>query len=138
MTLTTTTLIGRFTKDFDALPDATKELYLKNALKLTARVSELLSAYGKDLTVTSGWRPKSYNLQIGGSTNSHHCTCLAIDLWDPDKAFGLWCMANLNRLKEIGLYMEALTTTHKSPEKEKRWVHLQAIAPKSGSTVFNP
>jgi Peptidase M15 len=137
--ITPTSLISMFKKDFDQLDSVTQELYTKNATKLTARVSELVSRWGgKEPQMTSGWRPKSYNARIGGSTNSKHCSCEAIDLWDPDMSFGKWCFENQAVLKEIGLYMEALTTTHKSDQPSKRWLHLQSSPPRSNSTVFNP
>lgn len=131
-------LISPFQDTFDQLKNETRELYLKNAITLCAKVSELLSAYGKELKQTSGWRPMSYNAQIGGSPKSHHCSCQAVDLSDPDEAFGQWCTSNVGRLRELGLYMESLTTTHASSNPKKRWVHLQSVAPRSGSVIFKP
>lgn len=136
--MTPNDLIGKFKKDFDLLKEDTKEQYLKNANMITARASELLSAFGKDLPITSGWRPASYNAQVGGSPNSKHCTCQAVDIWDADKKLGEWCVANIERLKDVGIWMESLATTHKSDDPKKRWVHWQCVAPKSGNIIFNP
>ncbi len=136
--MTPSDLIGKFEKDFDALNEDLKEQYLKNAALITSKASELLSAYGKEAAITSGWRPLSYNLQVGGSKNSKHITMQAVDLWDPEKKLGEWCVANIERLKEVGIYMESLATTHASSDPKKRWVHWQCVAPKSGSIIFNP
>jgi uncharacterized protein YcbK (DUF882 family) len=136
--MTSSDIIGKFKKDFDALNDDLKEQYLKNATLISSKASELLSAFGKDMPITSGWRPLSYNLQVGGSKNSKHISCLAVDLHDPDKKLGEWCVANIERLKEVGIYMESLATTHASSDPKKRWVHWQCVAPKSGSIIFNP
>jgi uncharacterized protein YcbK (DUF882 family) len=136
--MTANDIIGKFKKDFEALNDDLKEQYLKNATLISSKASELLSAFGKDMPITSGWRPQSYNLQVGGSKNSKHCLCLAVDLHDPDKKLGEWCVANIERLKEVGIYMESLATTHASSDPKKRWVHWQCVAPKSGSIIFNP
>lgn len=131
-------LILKFKDSFEQLPEETRDLYLKNAIALCGKVSETLSAFGHETKITSGWRPKSYNAQIGGSPNSLHCTCQAVDLWDPDESFGHWCTSNVGRLREIGLYMESLTTTHASADPKKKWVHLQSVAPKSGNVIFIP
>lgn len=136
--MTPSDLVGRFQKDFDLLSDDLKEQYLKNAAQITSKASELISAFGSIVTITSGWRPLSYNLKVGGAKNSKHITCQAVDLWDPDKKLGEWCVANIERLKEVGIYMESLAKTHASDDPKKRWVHWQCVAPKSGSIIFNP
>lgn len=123
--------LGKFKDD----PECDYDV-LKNAQVILAKASELLSRAGyKVIKITSGFRPKSYNKQIGGSPTSKHCYGQAIDLWDPDKSLGHWCLENLNTLEELGLYMEDLSTTHKDPH---RWVHLTYVAPKSGKRVFLP
>ena len=116
-----------------------KEDLDKNALLLIAKVSELLSRMGNpDITVTSGWRPLAHNLAIGGSKNSHHVWARAIDIWDPKKILGKWCMDNIEALREIGLYMESLVKTHASEDEEERWLHLQSVPPPSKNIVFIP
>ena len=107
-----------------------------NTNKTIARASELLSRAGIDKAyVTSGWRPKSINSSVGGAPNSLHIYCLAIDIFDKDKKFGLWCIQNIEALAEIGLWMESLTKTHAGDEP---WVHLQCNPPKSNNRVFLP
>lgn len=130
--LTEKEYFGRWTSH----PERTEEIN-KNAKILLSKVSFLLSLYGKELTVTSGFRPRDYNTSIKGAPNSAHIFGCAIDLWDPDKSFGKFCLDNIEILKEQGLYMETLIKTHHrlSPPK-KWWVHLQTIRPKSGNIVF--
>lgn len=127
--------LGRFKDN----PELTEDL-LKNAKKTIARASELCQRFDPKFNpvITSGFRPVSYNKSIGGSQNSKHCFCNAVDIWDPEKKLGLWCLQNIETLKELGLYMESLVTTHSSDDKTKLWVHLQCVAPKSGSIVFTP
>lgn len=118
-------------------PERTEEIN-KNAKVLLSKVSFLLSMYGKELVVTSGFRPKDYNISIGGSKNSAHCYAQAIDLWDRDKSFGKFCLDNIEVLKDQGLYMESLIVTHKGLDSKKWWVHLQVRRPASNNIVFMP
>ncbi len=110
----------------------------KNAAKIVALASEICARAGVKAVCTSGWRPESHNKRIGGSLKSKHIHCQAIDLWDPDKCLGEWCVSNIEALVELGLYMESLTVTHKSPERTGRWLHLQFVAPASSNRVFMP
>lgn len=144
--MTVTDLLSPFT--LDDLSEFTQELYLKNAAVTVSKVSELLSRFGQDRKKTSGYRPISYNKQIGGSPTSKHLTCQAIDLEDNDKMLGDWCYDNLGTLRELGLSMESLsyvdpTTkqlmgTHSGFGGKLPWVHLQTVPPPSGHTVFIP
>lgn len=126
--------LGRWAKH----PEVTEDV-LKNAKVVVSKVSELLSRMGVDkVVITSGFRPHAYNAQIGGSKNSLHCKGLAIDLSDPDEKIGKWCVANVEALREIGLFMESLERTHKDKEPQKKWCHLQAKGPPSGNIIFLP
>lgn len=69
---------------------------------------------------------------------SKHLTCEAIDLWDPDKKIGNWCVGNIEFLQEHDVWMESLVVTHKSAEASGRWIHLQNVAPSSGNRIFMP
>lgn len=126
---------GKFEDSLELTPSLRK-----NAVKIISLTSELLSRFDPNfkITITSGFRPVSYNKQIGGSANSKHCFCQAIDIWDPDKLLGKWCLLNLETLKELGLYMESLTTTHAGDDPKKYWIHLQSVPPKSAHLVFIP
>jgi uncharacterized protein YcbK (DUF882 family) len=105
--------------------------YRANATKLLLKVNQLLKSFGSDRTVNSGWRPLTVNQQAGGSKNSHHIKCNAIDLEDGDGKLAEWCAQHLDVMELCGLYME-----HKSATPT--WCHLQQIAPKSGNRIFRP
>jgi uncharacterized protein YcbK (DUF882 family) len=112
---------------------------IKNATVLIAKVSTLLSlAQIENVKITSGFRPKSYNKQIGGSEKSWHCFGAAIDLQDPTREIGKWCQTNIRYLMDNGLYMESLSITHKSESPSGLWTHLQSKAPRSGNPIFLP
>jgi hypothetical protein len=104
---------------------------LKNADKIIARASELLSAFGEKRKVSSGWRPTSINKQVGGAKNSQHIYGNAVDIEDKDGRLKKFCVENIERLIEIGLWMEDVTAT-------PTWVHLQSVPPKSGDRIFKP
>lgn len=113
------------------IPKGQEEEIFGNARITVARASELLSAFGEDRKVTSGYRPASINKAQGGAPNSLHMYALAVDLSDPDRRLGAWCLANPKRLEEIGLWVESLTST-------PGWVHVQCRPPKSGKRFFIP
>lgn len=131
--------VSDYFKQFRDSDEITEDVE-KNAKILIAKVSHLLSMipYEGPIIITSGFRPKSYNKKIGGSTNSHHCWGNAIDLSDPDETIGRWCQNNIAYLRENGLYIESLCVTHKSEKPSGKWTHIQTKAPKSGSQIFLP
>lgn len=103
-----------------------------NAAKTVAKASELLAAFGEDRKVTSGWRPTSINAATpGAAKKSNHMYGLAVDLEDADGRLGKWCIDNIERLIEIGLWMESKAST-------PSWVHVQTVAPRSGHRIFSP
>lgn len=111
---------------------------IKNYNTLIPLVNQLLEIFfidNKDAprrNVTSGYRPAEINATIpGAAKKSNHMKCAAVDLGDSDKLLGEWCVKNIDKLKQIGLYMESLSTTHKL--KGKEWVHLQIV-----KTINNP
>lgn len=102
-----------------------------NLFDLLPRVNLIRFEYGKALYVSSGYRPPSINKKAGGSKNSSHLKCQAVDFKDPDGAFAKWCLDNLDLLKKAGLFME-------DPRWTPGWVHLMSRAPRSGKRVFVP
>lgn len=120
-------LMGR---DKKYLLEYTTEVEI-NLDKLLIPLNKLRAAYGKAMTVTSGWRPASINVAAGGAKKSNHMLGLACDFKDSDGSLAAWCMKNLTLLEEYGLWMENSAAT-------KGWVHLQCVAPKSGNRVFKP
>jgi hypothetical protein len=75
---------------------------------------------------------------VGGSSSSKHIFAQAIDVSDPERAFGNWLAANVALLRTRGCAIESLTTTHASEDPLKRWVHLQIVIPASNNVIFTP
>lgn len=103
----------------------------KNLQLLHHSLNKFRKIYNKPLTVSSGYRPVQYNQNAGGAKKSNHMSCLACDFLDKDGALDMFCISNLDALKECGLYLE-------HPKWTLGWCHLQVIAPSSKSRVFIP
>jgi hypothetical protein len=102
-----------------------------NAIDLLDRVNKFRAEYGKPMYVTSGYRSPEHNAKIGGSKNSAHMSCQAIDFKDSDNAIKEFIAKDLDILVRCDLYMEdPLVTTN--------WVHLSNRPTKSGNRVFKP
>ena len=111
--------------------ELTRELRA-NARDTVRRVNRLLKRAGLNAAVSSGWRPAAINATIpGAAMGSKHISCLAIDLEDGSGALDAWCMAHLDVLEEIGLWLE-------HPDATPGWCHLQTQPPRSGNRVFSP
>lgn len=103
-----------------------------NAATTISLVNALLAAFGHDRGITSGWRPVEVNKLVpGAALRSNHTRCLACDVADADGLLDAWCLANLDLLERLGLWLE-------SPVKTPGWCHLQIVPPKSGNRVFLP
>ncbi len=103
-----------------------------NARETVRRVNLLLRRAGLARKITSGWRPAAVNAAVpGAARGSKHISCLAIDLEDRDGQLDAWCMAHLDVLAEIGLWLE-------HPDATPDWCHLQIQPPRSGNRVFEP
>ncbi|MES2415089.1 MAG: hypothetical protein V4614_14880 [Pseudomonadota bacterium] len=66
-----------------------------------------------------------------GAPNSSHKEGQAVDRYDPGNKIDDWCLANLEKLVECGIYIEHPTAT-------VGWSHWTIRAPKSGRRVFYP
>lgn len=75
-----------------------------------------------------GFRPQEYAL---GAAHSAHKEGLAVDIYDPDGKIDAWCMANQEKLKQCGIYIE-------HPYATLSWSHWTIRPPASGNTVFYP
>lgn len=133
-----------------------KELYGQNTVAeipiqaqqnmddLLPRLNKVRAAWGKPMTVTSGFRSMQQhmdihwikalrerrpfsNLQV--PLNSRHLTGQACDFADPDGTLYKWAEANVALLESAGLYCEQGT---------KGWLHCQSVAPRSGKRFFLP
>lgn len=101
-----------------------------SAIATVKTLNALQDCYGKELTITSGYRPPQLNETIPHAAKGDaHERCLGVDLHDPDKAVSKWCLEHIEILVGLGLWME-------SPEDAHDHVHLQCIAPRSGNRVF--
>lgn len=120
-------LMGR---DISFSSEYTQEIS-DNLDKLLVQLNIVRDLYGKPMYVSSGWRPSSVNTSVGGSKKSNHMIGLACDFKDTDRQLTEWCLKNIQKLTELGLYME-------SPDSTPTWVHLQLKAPKSGNNPFIP
>ena len=104
----------------------------RNAEVVVARVNALLRHACIACGVNSGWRPRAVNAEVpNASPRSRHITCEAIDLADPDDRLDGWCMANLEVLEAIGLWLE-------HPDATPGWWHVQIVPPRTGRRVFEP
>lgn len=118
-------LMGRVT-----LGELSPEL-VANANTIVPRVNMLLDAFGEYRSVSSGYRRPEDNKKAGGAKLSNHMICAACDLVDVDGKLDAFCMANLQLLKNIGLWLE-------HPDSTPTWTHVQCVAPKSLNRVFKP
>ena len=117
--------------------DLTDEI-IQNAQITVERVNEVLLAFHDDMgialeTVASGWRPAVVNEATSNAAKSStHLTAEAVDLRDtPDRDLARWCLRNLKRLDDAGLWMV-------DPQWTPTWVHLQIRPPKSERRVYVP
>ncbi|MCC7080576.1 MAG: hypothetical protein IT530_07885 [Burkholderiales bacterium] len=103
-----------------------------NAQLMVARANALLQRAGCACAVNSGWRPQAVNARLpNASPRSRHLTCEAIDLNDPCDRLDGWCMAHLDALESIGLWLE-------HPDATPGWCHVQIVPPRSRRRVFEP
>jgi len=110
-------------------PEFTEEIQ-KNGKHTVETVNKLLSVFGQDRQLTSGWRPVAVNKRTkGASKTSRHLTARAADIDDRDRVLTAFCLLNQDLLEELGLWME-------SPERTPRWVHVQTTEPPSKKRVF--
>ena len=113
------------------LAELTPEL-LGNANTTVPAANELLDRFGEFRGCNSGYRSPEDQMRINPSApKSKHMLCAAIDLEDKDNKLKTWCLANLQVLEELGLYME-------HPNSTPTWIHVQIVAPHSGNRVFKP
>lgn len=92
----------------------------------------VLIASNKRSLVNSGWRPPAINAATpNAAAKSRHMTGQACDVSDPTGSLDKWCMANIEELEHIGLWMEA-------PSATPGWCHLQTVPPRSGRRIFQP
>lgn len=113
-------------------PDELTVQIRENAAVTIRRANSLLTTFGEDRAVTSGWRPKAVNEATHGAAPlSKHMTGQAIDLADPEGDLDQFCLDHPDVLANIGLWQE-------HPASTKGWCHVQIVPPRSGNRVFYP
>lgn len=104
----------------------------ENIDDLLVRINKVRTAYGKPMTVASGWRTVEINnMTPNAAPRSNHCLGLACDIRDSDGKLRTWVLANLQLLKDVGLWIE-------EPSYTKNWIHFQSVPPGSRKRVFVP
>lgn len=113
-----------------------------SALHLISKVNELLEHFyasesaASARSITSGYRPVEINTAVkNAAKGSHHQFCRAVDLLDTDRKLMKFCLANLELLQKLDLWMEDPRWTK---GKVTNWLHLQVVSPKSGKRIFVP
>ena len=118
---------------------------IATAKVLLERVNALLQDFADDTgldvrQVASGWRPRGVNdATANAAVGSTHLTGQGIDLRDTaNRDLARWCLANLDTLEAIGLWMEDPQWTWHEKAGGAPWVHLQIRPPGSGRRVYVP
>lgn len=107
-----------------------------NAGELAARLNRLQTSFGKQLKLSSGYRPKAINdqwLKKGGSPDSWHLDAAAADIEDPKGILAKWVHDEEGLVAHFGLWMEK---TNRDNGKPRGWVHFQIYPPASGERFF--
>lgn len=101
---------------------------------LQTKMNIVREAYGKPMTVTSGFRTPYDQARINPKvTRSAHMEGKACDIYDPTGELHAWCKENESLLRELGLFLE---------NRQGNWQHFQtrpfASYKDGGSIWFNP
>lgn len=106
-----------------------------NLEKLLIALNRVRIAYGRPMSVSSGYRPGHFNIDAHGAPNSAHITCEACDFADNDGSLDQFCQENQKLLESCGLWQE-------NPDNTPGWLHLDIrVRPvRTGNTprTFNP
>ena len=90
-----------------------------NLQRLLDAVQIIRLAYGKPLIVSSGYRPSTINVAVGGAKRSLHTSCLAVDFKDLDGKIDEWLNTDegQNLLEKLNMWQEA-------PAHTPNWSHI--------------
>lgn len=115
-----------------------------NLATLLTRINKVRVAWGKPMTVTTGFRTWADHVRIYRDIavkmkklfdeskvpkGSKHLSGQAVDIADPIGQLYSWLKANPQVLTDAGLWCE---------ERMGGWVHFQTVPPKSGNLWFFP
>lgn len=103
---------------------------LEQHLRMAGIVCQINPTTGTSVSgeTLGGFRPQGTAI---GAPRSNHKEGLAVDRYDPDGRLDAWCIANLDVLRQVGIWLE-------HPDATPGWAHWQVVAPKSGRQVFRP
>lgn len=94
-------------------------------------------AWGKPMTVNSGYRPAAVNAATpGASKGSNHQIGRAIDIDDADGSLWKWTLENLDLLAKLGIYCEDARWTR--TKNGGGWCHFQDLPPASKKRIYVP
>lgn len=100
---------------------------------LLKRINIIREAWGKPMTVTSGYRSEQDQLRINSKApNSKHRLGMACDIYDPDNKLEQWLKTDptgITTLERAELWCE---------EGTSNWVHFQTAPPRSNRRWFLP
>ena len=114
--------------NIDSIPIA----HQHNLSDLLAKINVIRKAYGKPMTVTSGYRSMQDQLRINPKApNSKHLSGQACDIADSNGELREWVLLNLQLCKDVGLWLE-------DPRYTKGWIHFSTVPPKSNKRIFIP
>jgi hypothetical protein len=106
----------------------------KNADRMIAATAEILSAFGSKRDVVHGWTPKNIAKRDGLDPVSPHHYAQAVALEDFDGRLGQWALLNIERLVEMGVYLQSLAETR---EGDRPFVRFQIVRPRCGNRIFS-
>jgi LAS superfamily LD-carboxypeptidase LdcB len=101
----------------------------KNLQELLEKINKVRKLWNKPMIVTSGLRSIEDHKRIYKEKGveeskipmgSKHLFGQAVDISDPKGELGKWCIANEDKLKEIGLWCEDIASC-------PGWVHFQSV-----------
>lgn len=104
-----------------------------NLARLLEAVNALQLEMGRQITISSGYRPPAINSRVpGAAKKSAHMNCQAVDILDPDGWVDTFIYSRRAWLHaKLGIYQE-------HPDYTKGWAHVDIRGPKSGNRVFIP
>jgi hypothetical protein len=103
-----------------------------NLIHLIQVANDLQREIGKQLTVSSGYRPAAINAQIGGAKTSAHMSCQAVDFHDPDGYIDAWIFSRRHYI------LDNLKICHEHPDYTKGWAHIQTRPIRGTYKTFIP
>lgn len=130
----------RLANEEDGLNENVKKQLVKIFKEVMDPLRELL---GKPIFIKSCYRPKKYNVAIGGATESAHMAekeYAAVDFWTDQDGDGDKDGEDCDKIKEILMpLLEKMNIRIEDNGKGARWVHVDnKPVPPGGNRFFKP